>query len=157
MYALTLGIFRIVLTGRIPVLSGRYRWFMRQPHLAPDLSRTFVRFAGRLADWEAENPEYVARLLVNAFLEDLRRDYRMQWWNVARSRRMTYPVLLLDDDALAGGGDILLWLVNEIRNQTGLFDPLLIVGAGRRNHLDRRCTTPRPATEAAKKYVNWQN
>lgn len=162
MYVLTFGVFRIVLTGRIPLLSGRYGWFMRQPHLAPELSGTFVRFAGRLVDWRDEDPEYVARLLVNAFLEDLRRGYRLPWWNVARTRRMTYPLLLLDDAGVTGGGDRLLWLVNEIRNQTGLFDPLLIVAAGATRHpspargrRDER-RAPVPATESVLAYEEWQ-
>jgi len=161
MYVLTFGIFRVALTGRIPVLSGRYRWFMRQPHLAPELSGTFVRFAGRLGAWEHEDPEYVARLLVNAFLEDLRRGYRLPWWSVAGTRRMTYPVLLLDDAAVTDGGDRLLWLVNEIRNQTGLFDPLLIVAAGPalqpnpgRRGADR--FEPEPAGKAVVAYGTWQ-
>ncbi|WP_024801397.1 hypothetical protein [Nocardia sp. BMG51109] len=162
MYVVTLGIFRLALTGRIPLLSGRYRWFMRQPHLAPDLSGTFVRFADRLGRWRGEDPEYVARLLVNAFLEDLRRGYRLPWWNITRTRRMTYPVLLLDDAALVGGGDRLLWLVNEIRNQTGLFDPLLIVGVGRHRHLgpSRRSSdpaAPTAAVSASSAYTEWRN
>jgi hypothetical protein len=33
-YLLTLSAFRIAVTGRVPLISGRYRWFMRQPHLA---------------------------------------------------------------------------------------------------------------------------
>ncbi|WP_216903249.1 hypothetical protein [Nocardia alni] len=156
MYIVTLGFFRVVLTGRVPVLSGKYRWFMRQPHLAPDLSGTFVRFARRLTDWKEENPEYVARLLVNAFLEDLRRNYRFPWRN---ARRMTYPVLLLDDDAMARGGGKLLWLVNEIRNQTGLFDPLLIVAAGRPEHVEPVPHDSWPTTEnsAAQAYRVWQD
>lgn len=161
MYLLTLGVFRLALTGRIPGVSGRYGWFMRQPHLAPELSGTFVRFAGRLGAWRKEDPEYVARLLVNAFLEDLRRNYRLPWWHISGTRRMTYPVLLLDAVALTDGGDRLLWLVNEIRNQTGLFDPLLIVGGGRllqpnpgRRAQDR--LVPRAARDAAVAYDDWQ-
>ncbi|MQY20064.1 type 1 periplasmic-binding domain-containing protein [Nocardia macrotermitis] len=161
MYLVTLGLFRLVLTGRIPLLSGRYRWFMRQPHLAPELSGTFTRFAERVTDWENEDPEYVARLLMNAFLEDLRRSYRLPWWKAGGTRRMTYPVLLLDAAALAAGGDRILRLVNVIRNQTGLFDPLLIVAIGpdvqpnpgrrERDHLEVES-----ATEAVTAYTNWR-
>lgn len=32
---LTMATFRLAVTGRVPLLSGRYRWFLRQPHLAP--------------------------------------------------------------------------------------------------------------------------
>lgn len=123
--------FRLAVTGRVPVLSGRYRWFLRQPHLAPEMSGTFVRFATRLTDgeWQKEAPEYVARLLVNTFLEDLRRAYRLRPWQILRKRRMTYPVLLLDDITPDNGGYTLLRLINDVRNQVGLFDPLLVVTA----------------------------
>jgi hypothetical protein len=62
---LTWVFFRLAVTGRIPVLSGRYRWFLRQPHLAPEMSGTFVRFATRLTDgeWQKEAPEYVAPVI----------------------------------------------------------------------------------------------
>jgi ABC-type branched-subunit amino acid transport system substrate-binding protein len=156
------GLFRMVLTGRVPLLSGRYRWFMRQPHLAPEMSGTFVRFAERLIGWQGEAPEYVARLLVNAFLEDLRRGYRLAPWNVVNSRRMTYSVLLLDTEAMRAGGDRLLYLINEVRNQTGLFDPLLIIASSRAMPLDPRRTAAvqphiDPAAGAAQAYLEWQD
>ncbi|HWC84875.1 MAG TPA: hypothetical protein VG756_33355 [Pseudonocardiaceae bacterium] len=129
--AVTWLLFRASVTGRIPLLSGRYRWFLRQPHLAPEMSGTFTRFATRLTDgeWQKEAPEYVARLLVNTFLEDLRRSYRLRPWQIFRRRRMTYPVLLLDDITMTNGGYSLLRLINDVRNQVGAFDPLLVVSS----------------------------
>lgn len=161
-YLITLGLYRARLTGRVPVLSGRYRWFLLQPHLAPEMSGTFVRFAERLVnrEWQKEAPEYVARLLVNSFLEDLRRGYRLRPWQV-RARRMTYPTLLLDNITITNGGYALLKLINTIRNQVGTFDPLLVVSAstavppdaGHRYH-------GRPqyeAIESATAYNAWQD
>ncbi|MBV9843752.1 MAG: hypothetical protein JOZ47_01575 [Kutzneria sp.] len=160
-YLLTLGAFRLALTGRVPVLSGRYRWFMRQPHLAPELSGTFVRFAERLIDWHKESPEYVARLLVNSFLEDLRRAYRLRPWHLFRRRRMTYPVVLLDNITMTNGGYLFLRLVNEVRNQVGLFDPLLVVSASRDVPPDSGLRyAHRPSIDAERAvsgYVGWQN
>lgn len=49
---LTMATFRLAVTGRVPGLSGRYRWFLRQPHLAPEMSGSFVRFALRLTAGE---------------------------------------------------------------------------------------------------------
>jgi ABC-type branched-subunit amino acid transport system substrate-binding protein len=69
-------------------------------------------------------------LLVNAFLEDLRREYRLRPWQIWRKRRMTYLVLLLDDITADNGGFEILRLLNEVRNQVGLFDPLLVISAG---------------------------
>ncbi|HET6503761.1 MAG TPA: hypothetical protein VFG87_23675 [Amycolatopsis sp.] len=125
----TAAVFRIAVTGRVPALSGPYRWFLRQPHLAPATGGSFPRFARRLTlgQWQKEAPEYLCRLLVNAFLEDLRRAYRLRPWKVWRRRRMTYPVLLADDITVHNGGYTLLRLINEVRNQVGLFDPLLVV------------------------------
>jgi ABC-type branched-subunit amino acid transport system substrate-binding protein len=153
--------FGIVVTGRVPVLSGKYRWFLRQPHLAPEMSGSFVRFAQRLTDgqWEKEAPEYVCRLLVNAFLEDLRRGYRLRPWQLGR-RRMTYPVLLLDDITTTNGGFSLLRLINDVRNQIGLFDPLLVVSASVEVPPDSGVNDPgRPhyaAPRAPKAYNVWQ-
>ncbi|MGW4401609.1 ABC transporter substrate-binding protein [Amycolatopsis nivea] len=159
---LTFGTFRLAVTGRVPGLSGRYRWFLRQPHLAPEMSGSFVRFALRLTDgeWQKESPEYVARLLVNAFLEDLRREYRLRPWQFWRRRRMTYPVLLLDEVGPANGGYRLLRLINDVRNQVGLFDPLLVVSASTAPPPDAAPSEDRPkyhATDAAGAYRVWQN
>ncbi|HEX3787429.1 MAG TPA: hypothetical protein VHW44_06175 [Pseudonocardiaceae bacterium] len=160
--ALTLLTFRLAVTGRVPILSGRYRWFLRQPHLAPEMSGTFVRFAERLieGEWQKEAPEYVARLLVNSFLEDLRRGYQIRPWHVFRARRMTYPVLLLDNITMTNGGYALLQLINDVRNQVGAFDPLLVISgstevppdAGRR-YADRPHSG---AAGAADAYRAWQ-
>lgn len=73
------------------------------------------------------HPNTSPRLLVNTFLEDLRRAYRLRPWQILRKRRMTYPVLLLDDVTPDNGGYALLRLINDVRNQVGLFDPLLLV------------------------------
>ncbi|MFE3174035.1 hypothetical protein ACFXPA_01300 [Amycolatopsis sp. NPDC059090] len=159
---LTIGFFRLAVTGRVPGLSGRYRWFLRQPHLAPEMSGSFVRFAMRLTDgeWQHESPQYVSRLLVNAFLEDLRREYRLRPWQFWRRRRMTYPVLLLDEVGPANGGYRLLDLINEVRNQVGLFDPLLVVSASQAPPPDAAPSEDRPkyyAADSADAYRVWQN
>ncbi|WP_020665064.1 ABC transporter substrate-binding protein [Amycolatopsis benzoatilytica] len=159
---LTIVTFRIAVTGRVPGLSGRYRWFLRQPHLAPEMSGSFVRFALRLTDgeWQKESPEFVARLLVNAFLEDLRRDYLLRPWQFWRRHRMTYPVLLLDEVSTANGGYRLLELINDVRNQVGLFDPLLVVSASQAPPPDAAPSVDRPkyhAGESASAYRVWQN
>lgn len=152
--------FWAAVTGRVRPLSRRYWWFMHQPHLAPDMTSTFARFAGRLIndEWKNEAPEFVARLLVNSFLEDLRHEYRLRPWHVMRRRRMTYPVLLLDASTLANGGSDLLYLINVVRNQTGLFDPLLVVSASPELPPGTDASRlPRPAHEALIAYGTWQN
>ncbi|MDT8911616.1 hypothetical protein [Amycolatopsis sp. PS_44_ISF1] len=126
---LTMATFRLAVPGRVPGLSGRYRWFLRQPHLAPEMPGRLARFALRLTDgeWQRESPEFVGRLLVNAFLEDLRRSYRLRPAQFWRRRRMTYPVFLLDHASTVNGGHRLLKPINDVCNQTGMFDPLLVV------------------------------
>jgi ABC-type branched-subunit amino acid transport system substrate-binding protein len=135
---------------------------MHQPHLAPEMTNTFARFAGRLIDgeWQKEAPEQVARLLVNAFLEDLRRAYRLRPWHLFRKRRMTYPVLLLDNITVHNGGYDLLILINLVRNQVGVFDPLLVVSASRTVPPDAGTIPDRPryaAKDAFLAFNAWQN
>jgi ABC-type branched-subunit amino acid transport system substrate-binding protein len=159
---LALITFRIAVTGRVRALSGRYWWFMHQPHLAPEMTNTFARFAGRLIDgeWQKEAPEQVARLLVNAFLEDLRREHRLRPWHLFRRRRMTYPVLLLDNITVRNGGYDLLILINRVRNQVGVFDPLLVVSASRTVPPDAGAIPDRPhydAKDAFLAFNAWQN
>lgn len=157
-YLLSVGVYRITVTGRVPLISGRYRWFMRQPHLAPELSGSFVRFAERLVAWRQEAPEYVARLLVNSFLEDLRREYRLRPWQLLRRRRMTYPMLLLDNIDADNGGHLLLRLINDVRNQLGSFDPLLVIATSATVPLEASAgDQDGPAVEAHDGYRGWQN
>ncbi|MEU1809746.1 hypothetical protein ACH46G_08430 [Micromonospora aurantiaca] len=71
-------VFRIAVSGRVPLVGRQYRWFMRQQYLAPRQSVTFLGFAERLtAGWrDGEHPAQVEKLLLHAFLEDLRLAYR---------------------------------------------------------------------------------
>nr|MDT0657200.1 hypothetical protein [Micromonospora sp. DSM 115978] len=124
-------VFRAAVSGRVPLVGRHYRWFMRQQYLAPRQSVTFVGFAERLtAGWRnGEQPDQVNKLLVHAFLEDLRRAYHRWPVRLAGWRRTAYPVLLLDNVQAGNAGYTLLRLINEVRNETGRADPLLVVGA----------------------------
>ncbi|MEV0356596.1 hypothetical protein AB0H71_11085 [Nocardia sp. NPDC050697] len=159
---LTVVTFQVAVTGRVPVLSGHYRWFLRQPYLAPGLSGTFVRFASRLTENERENEDQdsVRLLLVHAFLEDLRRAYRLRFWQVWRRRETVYPVLLIDNVDAGNGGFALLESINTVRNQTGLFDPLLVIAAGVKVPPDAGANDPaRPrdaAAAAGTAYGHWR-
>jgi hypothetical protein len=119
----------LFLSGRIPGLSRVSYWFMHQRYLTPGLSDTFVGFAVRLTAGgrNQENLEQIAKLLVSAFLADLREAYRRRLWRPASWRRTAYPLALLDGVAATGAAGRLLRWINEIRNETGLFDPLVIV------------------------------
>jgi len=127
--------FSLKVSGRLPVVSSPYRWFLRgQPNLAPQDPGTFVGFAERLTreNYSKEDPEQVMRLLVNSFLEDLRRAYGRWPWRLAGARRMTYVVVLLDGITRTNGGYRLLELINDVRNETGAFDPLLMVSGSQK-------------------------
>ena len=91
-------VFRAAVSGRVPVLGRHYNWFMRQQYLAPRQSVTFLGFAERLtAGWrDGEQPDQVNKLLLHAFLEDLRQAYRRRPWRPSDWRRTAYPALLLD-------------------------------------------------------------
>jgi hypothetical protein len=124
-------LFRAAISGRIPGFGRRYRWFMRQQYLAPGQSVSFLGFAERLTVGvrQLEDTDQVDKLLVHAFLQDLRRAYvrrpgRLEGW-----RRTAYPVVLIDNSAEASSGGRLMQLVNDVRNETGRSDPLLVVCA----------------------------
>lgn len=120
---------RLRLSGRLPVISGSYRWFLKQPYLAPKNPGTFLGFAERLTIQERryEDSTEVLKLSVNALLEDLRDAYRVRIWRPAKARRTTNALVLLNNASTENSGHDLLRLVNQVRNETGLSDPLLLV------------------------------
>lgn len=118
-------------------VSGRVRWpgrvayhFLHQNYLAPDDPGTFLGFAERLTngEWQKESPEQLAKLLVGAFLEDLRAEYRGPFWSAGR-RRTSYALVLLDNITRHNGGYTLQKTINNVRNDTGVHDPLLLITA----------------------------
>ncbi|NKY86066.1 ABC transporter substrate-binding protein [Nocardia veterana] len=119
----------LFVSSHIPGLSRVGYWFMHQRYLTPRLSHSFVGFGVRLAEpmRRRENAEQIAKLLVNAFLEDLRAAYKRTLWRPSGWRRTAYPVALLDHVTPGDGADRIIRFVNEIRNETGLFDPLVIM------------------------------
>ncbi|MGW4350736.1 hypothetical protein ACWELJ_01465 [Nocardia sp. NPDC004582] len=131
----------LFVSGVVPGLSRESRWFMNQRYLAPELSDNFLAFATRMTDPHRirENSEQVSKLLVHAFLSDLRAAYTRRIWRPSSWRRTAYPVVLLDNveetlPAVVGSrrgeatpaANLLKW-ITEIRNETGLFDPLVVV------------------------------
>ncbi len=152
---------------RSPGLGREARWFMRrQPFMVPRHSTSFRGFAERLTERsrESENPEQIKKLLVHAFLEDLRRAYRRRRWVVfpKRSgwRRTAYTTVLLDNVTEENGGWELLRLISEVRNETGELDPLLVVAASneRPAALDAgdsgRLYSPQEAGDALKTWLD---
>ncbi|MCM0678987.1 hypothetical protein NCC78_30600, partial [Micromonospora phytophila] len=148
-------VFRVAVSGRVPVLGRQYRWFMRQQYLAPRQSVTFLGFAERLtAGWrDGEQPDQVNKLLLHAFLEDLRQAYRRRPWRPSEWRRTAYPVLLLDHVAPGNLGHVLVRLLNDVRNETGRNDPLLVVAAG--EEPPPELPGPHPLGEADEAYDEW--
>jgi hypothetical protein len=111
--------------------NGRYRWFLRQPNLAPG-DGSFIDLATKLTadQWPKQVPEQVLRIMVNSLLEDLRVEFRGK--GHFRRYRTAYPVALLNHVTRANGGYHLLRAVNDIRNDTGLQDPLLLISCSKR-------------------------
>ncbi|MGN9775701.1 hypothetical protein ACTMS0_07970 [Micromonospora sp. H33] len=149
------AVFRLAVSGRVPVLGRHYRWFMRQQYLAPRQSATFLGFAERLtAGWrDGEQPDQVDKLLLHAFLEDLRQAYRRRLWRPADWRRTAYPVLLLDNVAPGNPAHVLVRLLTDVRNETGRNDPLLVVAAG--DVPPPELAEPHPLDEADEAYDEW--
>ncbi|MBQ0987586.1 hypothetical protein KBZ10_24310 [Streptomyces sp. F63] len=132
--AVPAALFRAAVSGRIPGIGRQYRWFMRQHYLAPAQSGTFPAFAERLTAGarQGEDPDQLNRLLVHAFLEDLRRAYARPPWRVRGWRRTACPVALILGGPPGDAGAMLLGLLNDVRNETGRWDPLLAVYATER-------------------------
>lgn len=122
-------LFRAAVSGRIPGVGRRYRWFMRQQYLAPLQSVNFLGFAERLTEGarQREDTDQVDKLLVHAFLEDLRQAHARRPWRLEGWRRTAYPVVLIDNAAPHTDGYRLLQRINDVRNETGRSDPLLVV------------------------------
>lgn len=115
-------------SGRVWLISGRYRWFLRQPNLAPGKG-SFIDLATKLTKdrLSLQVPEQVLRIMVNSLLEDLRVAFRGK--RFFKKYRTAYPIVLLNHVTRANGGYHLLRVVNAIRNDTGLLDldPMLLV------------------------------
>nr|WP_258544979.1 hypothetical protein [Micromonospora provocatoris] len=148
-------VFRIAVSGRVPLVGRQYRWFMRQQYLAPRQSVTFLGFAERLtAGWrDGEHPAQVEKLLLHAFLEDLRLAYRRRFWRPGDWRRTAYPVLVLDGARPDNVGHTLVRLVDEVRNETGRNDPLLVVAVAAGPPPEPAAA--RPLAEAEEAYEEW--
>ncbi|WP_153455657.1 type 1 periplasmic-binding domain-containing protein [Streptomyces smaragdinus] len=112
------------------LVGQEYRWLLKQPYMAPADPGTFTGFALRLTQprWGREDPEQISRLMVNAFLEDLRVAYRRRHpLRPAGYRRTAHCTAWLQGATAANGGRNLARLIATVRNDTGAFDPLLLV------------------------------
>lgn len=131
LYVLSLAFFPVYYAWWIR--AGRVgRWFMRQPYLSPGESADFPSFAQRLIATPSrfENAEQVRKLLVHAFLADLTDSYKRRLWRWKWVPKDCYPVLLLRNLRDESTGKMLVRLINDVRNETGVRDPLLVIGAG---------------------------
>ncbi|MET7731886.1 hypothetical protein ABZT02_11015 [Streptomyces sp. NPDC005402] len=124
------------LEARVPGLSRESRWFIRgQNYMIPRHSVNFLGFAERLTldRRGSESLDQIKKLLVHAFLEDLRIAYRRCRWRIVPKRsgwrRTSYLTVLLDNVTQENGGWELLQLINEVRNETGELDPLFVIAA----------------------------
>ncbi|USX51105.1 hypothetical protein [Lentzea sp. HUAS12] len=149
---------------RVPGLARESKWFMRGQNFAlPNHSIEFLGFAERLTlgRRESENEEQVKLLLVHAFLEDLRIAYRRRSRFLPRRagwRRTAYIPVLLDGVTKDNGGWELLELINDVRNETGELDPLLVIAASSvQPALSQRLgTTPVAPDETAEALTTWR-
>ncbi|GGY20037.1 hypothetical protein GCM10010384_28130 [Streptomyces djakartensis] len=141
------ALFRVVASGRVPGLGRGYWWFMRQPYLRPELSGDFLGLAERLTvGYRAEEPaDHVAKLLVHAFLEDLRRAFRRGPCRWRGWRHTAYPVVVVQGTRATDAGRTLLRLVEQVREETGRPVPVLLVHVDHRHSGDREPSAPADA------------
>lgn len=149
---------------RVPGLARESKWFMRGQNFAlPHHSIEFLGFAERLTlgRRESENEEQIKLLLVHAFLEDLRISFRRRRRFLPRRagfRRTAYIPVLLDGVTKDNGGWELLELINDVRNETGEADPLLVIAASSVQPAlsERLGTTPVAPEETADALATWR-
>ncbi|MFI7545088.1 hypothetical protein [Actinoplanes sp. NPDC049599] len=139
------------------------RWFMRrQTFMVPEHSSDFFGFAERLtADrLDEQNAGQLHKLLVHAFLEDLRQAYRRRRLSVLPRRRgwrrTAYVPVLLDHASEENGGLPLLRLINDVRNETGKVDPLLVIAGCRDEPAPAPGEVPLFAPASATAYSTWK-
>ncbi|PSM38708.1 hypothetical protein C6Y14_34505 [Streptomyces dioscori] len=139
------------------VLGGEYRWLLRQPYMAPGDPGTFAGFALRLTQprWGREDPDQVVKLMINAFLEDLRVAYRRRPWRRRAARRTAYCVAFLKGVSDDNRGRELVRSFVEVRRETGAFDPLLIVTSCAEGEHDHERMRVRSLAEELSPYEAW--
>ncbi|MFE4055766.1 hypothetical protein ACFXP3_05550 [Streptomyces sp. NPDC059096] len=113
-------------------VGTEYRWLVRQPYMAPRDPGTFPGFAMRLTRPRRgrENPDQVGKLMINAFLEDLRVAYRRRFRPRRSARRTAYCAAFLTDVDDTNHGTALIRSLVDVRNETGVFDPLAVLCTG---------------------------
>jgi ABC-type branched-subunit amino acid transport system substrate-binding protein len=146
----------------LPLLGREPHWFMTQPFMVPQHSLTFPGFAERLtvARRGEEEPDQIKKLLVHAFLQDLRVAYAPRRLRLRRWRRTAYPLAVIDDVTEENGGWELLRLINDVRNERGDLDPLLVIaGTGQFENQPRETTTRAvlPVHKIKTALLHWQN
>lgn len=154
-------LFWMLTKGFLLGAGRRFGWLISQPYPVPRRpGEDFFTFASRLTVGARDGlgTEPVDRLLVHAFLEDLRVAYRRRPWRLAPWRRTAYPVILIDDAAPDNAGYALLRLVNDIRNKTR--DPVLFVTNGAEMPADipglaGAVVRPAPVGTALTAFVGW--
>jgi hypothetical protein len=149
---------------QVPGIGRERRWFMRQPFMVPRHSNDFLGFAERLTlgHRKSENTEQLKKLLVHAFLEDLRIAYRRRRFRILPRRpgwrRTAYVTVLLENVRKDNGGWELLRLVNEVRNETGELDPLLVLAASDEQPPppEEFSTKPAPPQVSTDAWLGWK-
>ncbi|WP_206443161.1 hypothetical protein, partial [Candidatus Protofrankia californiensis] len=148
--------FWLWVSGYLPVPGlVRTRWFMRQRCFPAAPGGTFISFAVELAADTFRTPEQRVqreRLLVDAFLHDLRLAYRRRLWRPWAWRRTARVLVLLDNVADDPRGQQFLNLVADVRNTSRKADPLLLVAGYR---ADAVPPPPLAAANATDAFDTW--
>ncbi|MFI6501923.1 ABC transporter substrate-binding protein [Nonomuraea typhae] len=123
--ALIGGLVHALLLIRGPIF---YRWFRKAPYLRRRRDESVIEYAVRIAESPAD---LVERLLVTAFLEDLRQAYQRRVIPWPGWGRNTYPLLQLRRAEPGTPGRRFLELLNSVKSRTGQRGPLLVVASTR--------------------------
>ncbi|MGN9786950.1 ABC transporter substrate-binding protein [Nonomuraea sp. ZG12] len=106
----------------------KYSWFRKQPYIRRGPRDHLAGYMRKISEQVNTKPDLTNRLLVHAFLQDLRIAYRRRpfWPGWARS---SYSVLILHDVRPGTAGWELITAMHDIVVRTGEKAPLLVVAA----------------------------
>jgi hypothetical protein len=142
---------------RVWPFGSEPRWLMRQRFMVPGHSTSFIGFAERLTARrrDGESLYELKKLVVHAFLQDLRIVYGAGTLRLRRWRRTAYTLVLLDNITEENGGWELLRLINDVRNESTDHDPVLIVAAAARLPAWLPGRTPQPVHRISPELDDW--
>ncbi|MEV8440800.1 hypothetical protein AB0425_25775 [Actinosynnema sp. NPDC051121] len=118
-------LFRWLVAWRLPGTGSVLRWMMRRKYASQQVADVWSLAAALTRGGHLHESEEARRLLVHAFLRDLRDQFRRVPLRVQPWRGTAYPVLTVAGVSASNAGGMLLSLMARVREDQD--DPLTVV------------------------------